>query len=219
MVIKSVIAGFFALILLVGCSLPGARPQAISHYVLEVPEVKPTSATATTATATTAHANQPVLLLREAESSGFTQTTRLIFSRTPGTRALYQYAHWVEPPSKRLHTLIRERLLASGLYSGVAPLGAGIQGDYQLNFRLLDFFHNAAQTPGLAQIKLEAELVQRGSARLISQRVFVAELPIARQDAAAAVAGLGQASGQVLDAMVEWLAKVQPDAVDLTQAR
>jgi len=216
MAMKSAMAVFFAAIfLLVGCSLPGARPQAISHYVLEVPEVP----AAQTANATDANAKKPVLLLREAEPSGFSQTTRLIFSRTPGTRALYQYANWVEPPSKRLHTLIRERLLASGLYAGVAPLGAGVQGDYQLNFRLLDFFHNATQTPGLAQIKLEAELVQRGSARLISQRIFVAEVPIARQDAATAVVGLGQASGQVLDAMVEWVAKVQPSAVAQTQAR
>jgi len=35
-------------------------------------------------------------------------------------------------------------------------------------------------------------------------------VPLARQDAAAAASGLGQASGQVLDALIGWLARVQP---------
>jgi ABC-type uncharacterized transport system auxiliary subunit len=90
------------------------------------------------------------------------------------------------------------------------PLGSGVQGDYQLNFRVLDFLHNAVQTPGSAYVKLEVELVQRSTARLIAQQVFVADVPIPELTAAAAAKGLGQASGQVLDATIAWLARVQP---------
>lgn len=197
-------AFFATMLVLSGCSLPGARTQPISHYVLEVP------AAAAPAIAPAANVARPVLLLRDAEPGGFSQSLRLVYSRTPGTQAHYQYARWNEAPPKRLHTLLRQRLLASGLYAGVLPLGSGVQGDYQLNFRLLDFFHDAAQTPGSAHVALEAELVQRSSARLIGQQVFVADVPLARQDAAAAAASLGQASGQVLDALIAWLARVQP---------
>jgi ABC-type uncharacterized transport system auxiliary subunit len=151
-----------------------------------------------------------VLLLRDAEPGGLSQSLRLTFSRAPGTQAQYQYARWNEAPPKRLHTLLRQRLLASGLYAGVLPLGAGVQGDYQLNFRLLDFFHNAVQTPGHAHMVLEVELLQRGTARLVAQQTFSADVPLANQDAAAAAKGLGQASGQVLDAVIAWLARLQP---------
>lgn len=188
-------------LLMAGCSLPGARTQPISHYVLEVPPP---------AVTTTLPASRQTLLLREAEPGGFSQSLRLVYSRAPGTQAQYQYARWNEAPPKRLATLLRQRLLASGLYAGVSPLGAGVQGDYQLNFRLLDFSHNAVQTPGNAHVVLEAELVQRSTARLLGQQQFVADVPLARQDAAAAAAGLGQASGQVLDAVIAWLARVQP---------
>lgn len=194
--------GFAAILLLSACSLPGARTQAISHYVLEVPAAAAPSAPT--------NAARPVLLLREAEPGGFSQSLRLVYSRAPGTQAQYQFARWNEAPPKRLHTLLRQRLLASGLYAGVLPLGAGVQGDYQLNFRLLDFFHNAVQTPGSARVALEAELVQRSTARLVGQQLFVAEVPVASQTAAAAAAGLGQASGQMLDAVIAWLARVQP---------
>jgi len=204
-----------ALLGLSACSLPGARTQAIQYFVLEVPA--PASAPPV-AVAKAGH-TLPVLLLRDAEASVFTQNPRLIYSRSPSTRAYYQYALWTESPPKRLHTLLRQRLLASGLYAGVVPLGAGVQGDYQLNFRLLEFFHNAAQTPGLALVKLDAELVERGSARLIAQQAFVAEVPLASQDAAAAAIGLGQASSQTLDAMLTWLARVQPNSVITPQAR
>jgi ABC-type uncharacterized transport system auxiliary subunit len=190
------------LLSLAGCSLPGARPQAISHYVLEVPAVAGITVPA--------NAVRPILLLREAEAGGFSQSLRLVYSRAPGTQAQYQYARWNEAPPKRLFALLRQRLLASGLYAGVVPLGSGVQGDYQLNFRVLDFLHNAVQTPGSAYVKLEVELVQRSTARLIAQQVFVADVPIPELTAAAAAKGLGQASGQVLDATIAWLARVQP---------
>lgn len=200
----------FLLLGLVGCSLPGAREQAIRYFVLETPDVARVAAS---------DASRPVLLLRDAEAGVFVQSLRLIYSRAPGTQAYYQYAFWTEPPPKRLQTLLRQRLLASGLYGGVTPLGAGVQGDFQLNFRLLDFFHNAAMTPGQAEVRLEAELIERGSGRLLAQRTFAAQAILPSQDAAAAAAGLGRASGEVMDAIVAWLNAVQPKSVPAAQAR
>lgn len=201
------------LFILSACSLPGARKQAISYYVLEpaLPSVASTVLPAGTI--------KPVLLVRDAEPDAFTQNLSLVYSRAPGTQAHYQYAFWTVVPAKRLSLLLRERLLSSGLYAGVVPLSAGVQGDYQLNFRLLDFFHDAARSPGAAQVKLEVELIERGRARLIAQRTFAARVELPSQDAAAAAAGLGQASARVLEAVVVWLAGVQPYAVDSTLAR
>lgn len=192
------------LLALAGCSLPGAREQAIRYFVLQTPDVAPVTAS---------DASRPVLLLRDAEAGVFVQSLRLIYSRVPGTQAYYQYAFWTEPPPKRLQMLLRQRLLASGLYGGVVPLGAGVQGDYQLNFRLLDFYHNVATTPGQSIVKLEADLVERGSGRLLAQRTFAAQAVLPSQDAAAAAAGLGRASGEVIEAMMVWLSEVQPSAV------
>ena len=210
---RSQICAFFCLAVFVaGCSLPGARKQAISHFVLETPP-------AASAPALPAHSARPVLLLHDAEPGGFAESLRLIYSRIPGTQAHYQYAYWHEAPRKRLQILLRQRLLTSGLYAGVVPLGAGVSGEYQLNFRLLDFFHDATQTPGMARVKLDVELVERGSARLIAQQVFVGQAPLSSQTAAAAAAALGQASGQTFDAVVTWLARVQPFPMEAVQAR
>jgi hypothetical protein len=54
---------------------------------------------------------------------------------------------------------------------------------------------------------------------LIAQQDFAAEVPLTSQDAAAAAIGLGLASSQTLDAMLTWLARVQPNSVVTPQAR
>lgn len=207
------------LLALVGCSLPGARTQAISYHVLQAPILAPDSASVASTQVIPVDTRRPLLLLRDTEANVFAHNPRLVYSRAAGTRAYYQYAFWTEAPPKQLQTLLRQRLLASGLYAGVVPLASGVRGDFQLNFRLLDFFHDAAVTPGLARIRLEAELIERGSARLIAQRTFLAQAPLASQDAASAAVALGQASGQALDQLVAWLTAIQPSSVDLAQAR
>jgi cholesterol transport system auxiliary component len=207
------------LLAMAGCSLPGARTQAISYHVLQAPASAQESASALSTQVISPDTRRPLLLLRDSEASVFAQNPRLVYSRAAGTRAYYQYAFWTEAPPKQLQTLLRQRLLASGLYAGVVPLASGVRGDLQLNFRLLDFFHDAATTPGVARIRLEAELIERDDARLIAQRSFEAQAPLASQDAASAAVALGQASAQALDQLVVWLTEIQASSVDVAQAR
>lgn len=209
------ISSLLLLLAVAGCSLPGARTQPISYHVLRAPE----STSVASGQAIPADTRRPLLLLREPEASVFAQNPRLVYSRAAGTRAYYQYALWTEAPPRQLQNLLRQRLLNSGLYAGVVPLASGVRGDFQLNFRLLDFFHDATTTPGLARIRLEAELIERGGARLIAQRAFAAQAPLAREDAASAAVALGQASDLALDQLVVWLSAMQPSAVDVAQAR
>jgi ABC-type uncharacterized transport system auxiliary subunit len=194
------------LAVLAGCSmLPAGRPQPISHHVLSFPPATPAQPAASTSRRTGA-----VLLLRDTETPGVFQSVRLVYSRAPGALSYYQYARWSDAPARSLNTLMRQRLNDSGLYGAVAPLGAGVLADYQLNTRLQDFFHDVAQPPGVARVSLEAELVNRRDARLIARQVFQAEAPVASHDARGAATGLGLASGRVLDELTAWLARVQP---------
>lgn len=185
------------LLLLAGCSLPGKPPTAVSYYVLTDPgPVQPSPST---------HAG--TLLLREMEAPPFYQDTALAFSRTPGTRGQYQYAHWSEPVPRRLAWMLRQRLESAAVFAAVAPLGSGVYGDFQLNTRLVDFYHDASQPPGVALMLLEAELVRRADAGLMARRIFVAQVPLQSYDAAGAADALGQAANQVMDELGAWLAQ------------
>jgi len=198
--LSRLVIGLVALLGVAGCSLPGQPKQSVTYFILS--DSAPIAPAGATKLAT--------LLLRDMEAALFYQDTRLIHSRAPGTRAHYQYAAWSEPPPRRLTWLLRQRLEAAGVFSTVAPLGAGVVGDYQLNTRLVDFYHDAATPPGQALFLLEAELIKRAPARLVARRIFVAQAPLAGYDAEAAADALGRAADEVLDAVIAWLAAPAP---------
>lgn len=192
----------FALALaLAGCNVLAGRPRPVSLYVLQAPMA---SAAAPAARSSAA------LLLGDTDAPGIYQGLNLVYSRTPGTLSQYQYARWSELPARRFNTLLRQRLDTSGLFQSVADVGAGVRGDLQLNIRLLEFQHDAAQPPGVARVALEAELVDRRGATLVARRLFHAETPAPSHDATGAALALGRASGQALDELVAWLERVRP---------
>ncbi len=191
--------GLLAFVLLLGgcMRLPGAG-QALTYHVLTDPgPVVKVSRT-----------HPGTLLLREMEAPALYQATSPVYSREAGTRAYYQFARWSEPPARRLTWLIRQRLEAAGVFAVVAPLGGGVRGDYQLNTRLVDFYHDAATPPGVVLLVLEAELLRRTDARLLERRMFVAQQPVASHDAAGATEAMGRAANRVIDELTLWLAQV-----------
>lgn len=190
--------GLLSLTWLAGCgSLPGpAKP--VTHYVLTDPgPVVPAARTL-----------PGVLLLREMDASAFYQEPRLAYSRSPGTRANYEFAYWAEQPAKRLTWLLRQRIEASGTVATVAPLSVGVIGDYQLNTRLVDFYHDAATPPGVVLLLVEAELVQRERGTLLGRRIFVNQQPVASYDAEGAAQAMSRATTQVINDIVAWLVEV-----------
>jgi cholesterol transport system auxiliary component len=195
---KIISALMLSVLMLAGCALPGKPVQAIKYYVLTDPGPVVPSVTSHGGT----------LLVREMEAPPFYQENHLAFSRAPGTRGKYQYAQWSEPSPRRLSWMLRQRLEAAGVFQVVAPLGSGVHGDYRLNTRLIDFYHDAAYTPGMALVVLEADLVRHDSAALVVRRIFVAQIPVASFDAAGAADALGRGANQVMDELAIWLARV-----------
>jgi len=190
------------IVALAGCNSLVAPQRSVTHHVLTDPgPIVPSQRT-----------HPASLLLREMDVPAFYQVPRLVYSSEPGTRMHYQYAHWSELPARRLIWLLRQRMEAAGTFAVVAGLGGGVQGDYQLNTRLIDFYHDASQPPGIALLILEAELVRRASAELVERRIFVAQAPVARYDAEAATEALGRAANQVIDEVIVWLERAVPAA-------
>lgn len=180
---------------LAGCAFPGKPTRAVTFHVLTDPG--PVTRSPTTHPGT--------LVMRDMEAPPFYQDARLAFSHAPGTRGQYQFAHWSEPVARRLNWMLRQRLEAAGVFQHVAPLGSGVHGDYQLNTRLIDFYHDASASPGVALMVLEAELVRRAGGALVDRRMFVAQVPVASSDAAGAAQALGRGANQVMDELTVWL--------------
>jgi cholesterol transport system auxiliary component len=155
-----------------------------------------------------------VLLVNPASASPFYDTQNMVFSRSPGQRAYYQFAGWTERPGRRLSELLMRRLEARGSFKSVAVTTAGIKGDLVLSTRLEEFYHDTDAKPGSVRIEVSAELVDYAGRTIVAQRRFAQSVPAAGENAQAAVAAFNRASTSLLDEMSAWIedAVAQPVA-------
>ena len=181
--------------LTVGCTQLVSPKRVATHHVLTDPG--PIVPSPRTLPAT--------LLVREMDAPALYHVPRLVYSREAGTRKHYAYANWSELPAPRLTWLLRQRLEAADTFAVIAGLGSGIRGDYQLNTRLVDLYHEATEPPGTVLLILEAELLRRSDGELVGRRIFIAQHPAARFDAEAAADAMGRAATQVIDDLIAWL--------------
>lgn len=184
-----------ALSLLSACGFSGPR-QGVTWYVLDdLAQVQPVA--------------QPVwqgtLLLRETDAPSFYQRGALVYSLAAGTRGYYQYGRLTEWPAPRITQLLRRRLEAIALFPAVAPLASGVEGTWQLNTRLLDFYHDAVAAPGEVKLILEAELIRRADARLFARTRIEVSAGAPSHDARGAAGAANVAVTRALDQLTAWL--------------
>jgi len=155
-----------------------------------------------------------VLLVNPASASPFYDTQSLVFSRSPGQRAYYQFAGWTERPGRRLNELLMRRLEARGSFKSVAVTTAGIKGDFVLSTRIEEFYHDASANPGSVRVEVSAEIVDYAARTIVAQRRFAQSVTAASDNAQAAVAAFNRAATTVLDEMSAWVESVvtQPGA-------
>lgn len=145
------------------------------------------------------------LLVAPITSGSVDDSLSLAFARTAQGRAAYQFATWSDRPSQQLAVLLIDRLAARRSFESVSMLGSGVGGELQLNLTVVDFYHDIRTAPGVAEVRITAELVDRWGREQVGRRTFGATAPVAAANAAGAAAALGAASSTALDQLVEWL--------------
>jgi cholesterol transport system auxiliary component len=197
---KSVLVLAGLSLMLGGCVNIGSRDETpvIVYYVLSDP-----------APAADRHAapgaDAPTLLVLDTMAGSFYDTDQIVFSRSENTRSQYQLARWTERPGKRFARLMRNRLERQGAWH-VSDAGSHVRGNLLLDTELVELYHDAASAPGRMRLVLRAELIDLKQHKLLGQRVFEQQIPLATYDAAGAAQASSQAVGRVLDDLAAWLA-------------
>jgi cholesterol transport system auxiliary component len=180
-------------LLLAGCIGTGSVPP-VQYYVLgpdtERAVVRPASQRSRT------------LLVQPTAVNAFYDTQRLVFSRSEGQRAYYQFAAWTERPGRAFSELLARRLDAPSTTSG-------IKGDQILFTRIEELYHDASANPGSVKITVSAELVD-GAGRMVGEaRRFARSVPANSENAAGAVDAANRAVSEVLEAIAAWVLSAQ----------
>jgi cholesterol transport system auxiliary component len=184
---------------LTGCLNLGdaSKAPAVVYYVL--------SDAAPAAIAPPSPATAPTLRVLDTTTGNFYDTDQLVFSRSPDTRGLYQFARWTERPGKRFAELMRTRLDHQGAWN-VSASGGYVRDDLVLDTKLVEFYHDAVSDPGQVRLVLRADLIDTRQRKLLGHRVFEQQVPLTRYDAAGAAQASSLAVSRVLDDLTVWLA-------------
>jgi cholesterol transport system auxiliary component len=185
-------AALAVLCTLAGCFTPAVR-EPERFFILEAP-----AATG----AGLQSVPESTLRVAPTTAASFYDTQDMVYSRTPGTRAYYQYNRWTEAPSRQINAALAARL-------GAMPAKPGLT----LRTHLEEIYHDAAESPGIARIVLTAELVDPAQRMPVAKRTFSQSAPAASYDAAGAVKGFSQALGALLAEVAAWVERAAPAGI------
>lgn len=184
------------LVVLGGCAAIGPQ-EAQRYYVLD-PAPAAGQAPSASRTAT--------LLVAPTTVSGFYDTQDIVYSRTPGMRAYYQFHAWAERPGRRLSELLLMRLERAEIFKTVATAVSGVRGDVVLTTHLADFYHDAGTAPGSVRVVVTAELTDPVRRVLLARRTFERSAPAPSYDATGAVQAFNIAVAGLLEDLTVWVA-------------
>lgn len=159
-------------------------------------------------TAAAPHTDPRGLWIDVLPGSSFYEAISIAYSRAPAERAYYQFASWTEPVAQRLSRIVERDLRARKVFAEVGAIGGGSRAQLYLRIVVNDFFHDAAVEPGVVRIGFSAELVEVATRRALGRRDFSRSEPVARADAAGAVAAFDTAVAGALDELAGWLAGI-----------
>jgi len=189
---------FFAATVLLaaaGCLPSGGTREAQRYYILDAPESNTASAGVPRLT---------TLVVPPTSAANFYDTQDLVFSRSPGTRAYYQFNSWTERPGRAIHDLLVSRLERSGGFRAVVGEDKPVPNGLVLRTDLEELYHDAVTPPGEARIVLVAELIDSGRNVSLARRSFTQSAPAPTYDAQGAVQGFRQALGTLVGEVVAW---------------
>lgn len=147
----------------------------------------------------------PALLVQAMPADALAETVSMAYSRRANEFSFYQLAVWTERPVRQLPRLLQQRLQARGVASTVGVAGDPLRADWLLSLGVDTMHHDVSAPPGLARVKVTAELFDRRSRMRVARQQFEASAPTPTADSAAAAAAMALAVGQTFDALVPWL--------------
>ena len=177
------VLGFLLSASLAACSVPGPR-EPDRYFVLDAERA---ASAAPRAGASGAAA--------PTSAASFYDTQDIAYSRSPGTRAYYQFNRWTERPQRSIHAQLASRLE-----------GGASKPALRLSTHLEEIYHEAAEEPGTARITVAAELADPDGRAVLARRTFTRSAPAASYDAPGAVRGFNQALAALLGDIEGWIA-------------
>jgi cholesterol transport system auxiliary component len=171
---------------------------------------------ATTAATSAGPLLTSAVLVRLPEAPLWLDSTAIVYRLgydEPARIRSYAYSRWVGSPMRLLGELLRRRVAERSATVVTAEAGLGTD-EYLLQLQV-DEFSQFFDAPGESRVVIRgrASLLRHGTREVAAQRGFTVERPAPSADAEGAVQGLADASRELTDRVLAWLAEMLPRLV------
>lgn len=147
----------------------------------------------------------PMLKVVRPQASGVLAGKRLLIESRPSELAAYSTMRWVaDAPVLLRDHLVRALRRTPGM-SSVVTDASGAASEVILTSNLLAFQEIRTQQTPAVRIYLQAQLVEKGSRRILATRDFDIRVPVVENQVRTVVAAMGKASDQLATEMADWI--------------
>lgn len=143
------------------------------------------------------------ILIPEPVALQVLDTQRIVVSKGDKI-TYYPDAQWPDRLPKLLQSRTIEAFERSHKVRAVGRPGQGLSIDYQVVTEIRAFEYRVTGDKGYAHVEIAAKIMDDRTGRVITNRVFVGEAPVDKDNASSVVSGLNSAISQVLVNIVRW---------------
>jgi len=189
-----------AAILLAACTTPGTQREREATYDFGLHAARDAKAGSIAGSVLVPDVTSPEWL----DSPGILY--RLAYDNEARTR-IYTLSRWGAPPASLVTQELRSAVSMATKERLVLPQD-GVGADWVLRVEL-EAFSQVFDTPdrSRALVRMRATLIRASERRVVAQRTFASESPVATADAAGGAKALAQGAQGVVDAIVAWAAQ------------
>lgn len=149
--------------------------------------------------------DRPRMLIGIVNADGLIDGKHLVICKSRSERGMYQFALWTESPTTQFADFLRDRLRATGKFSGVDGIHVGTRGDYRIDLEIAEFCHDTQKIPGVARMEVRVQLIDLINRETVAWKSISRSVEVAQYDAEGAVAALTAVNQLVLDDLSNWL--------------
>lgn len=144
------------------------------------------------------------LAVETPSASDTLDTARMAVMPTPGVLEVFPAARWRDAAPALLRSLIVQGFENSGRIVGVGSAVSGLRADYALAIVVRDFQLEIDNGAPRAAVRLQAQLLDYASSRVLATAAFTQAEPAAGADAASAFVAFEASLNKLIPEVVDW---------------
>ena len=149
--------------------------------------------------------NTPTLVISPVRAASGFDSQRIIYLREPHKLEYFAHNEWIDTPARMLGPLMVTTLEQTDAFKAVVMTPGSASGELRLDTEIVRLQQNFQSRPSTIQFALRVYLVEEKTRKVVSWRLFEAQVPTTSEDPRSGVVAANRAVKTVLEELSQFL--------------